>query len=286
MAKRLLLAALVLLSAGPARAAPAKLPEGPRILAADSASAEASPPLLLVQTTLNGEEACSVLSAGAGGPGLAEIAISKNETAETIFVADLGYDAALKARAVAIESQDGRIQWAIPVGWGSPSSFQKTRDGRPFGLMVTQDANVVARTRARGVCDEVTFRPAAGGAPVTVSFLVSSEGDSKPVFAPRVRTAAGTVFKVEGGEPNSGDGPLRGFALSGYVSRDGKKVALFFRTRGIWTDSADACRYFYSQAFGPIGFLTLSKFGPTFPAAIPPGAATPRALEMRIAGEE
>jgi hypothetical protein len=62
---------------------------------------------------LNGEEACSVLTAGAGGLGLAEIVISKNETAETLSVADLGYDAALKIRAVAIESKDGRVQWAI-----------------------------------------------------------------------------------------------------------------------------------------------------------------------------
>jgi hypothetical protein len=127
--------------------------------------------------------------------------------------------------------------------------------------MVTQDANIVARTRARGVCDEVTFRPTAGGAPVTLSFQASSEGDSKPVFAPRIQAAAGTIFKAEGGESGSGDGPLRGFALSGYVSRDGRKVALFFRARGVWTDSADACRYSYAQAFGPIGFLTLRSSG-------------------------
>lgn len=281
-----LFAVLFLGLAGSAPAAPEKPPEGPRILLSDYADAEARPPLLLVQTTLNGEEACSVLTAGAGAGGLAEIRVSRNETEETLFVADLGYDPALKTRAVAIESLDGRIQWTLPVARGTPASVHKTRDGRPFRLMVTQDANIVARTRARGVCDEVTLRPTAGGAPVTVSFQASSEGDPNPVFAPRVQTAAGTIFKSEGGETNSGDGPLRGFALSGYVTRDGKRIALFVRARGIWTDSGDACRYSYTQAFGPIAFLTLSKFGQVFPAAIPPGPATPRALDLRIAAEE
>src|SRR5262249_1105627 len=226
MGTRLLAAVLFLALAGLAPAAPEKGGEGWRIVAADYAAAGSSPPLLLVQTTLNGEEACSVLTAGAGGPGIAEILISKNETRETLFVADLGYDPALKTRAVAIESPDGRIQWAIPVGYGTPSSVHKTWEGRPFGLMVTQDPSIVARTRARGVCDEVTFRPAAGSAPATLTFQAISEGDSKPAFAPRIQASAGTIFKADGGETNPGDGPLRGFVLSGYVARDGKKVAL------------------------------------------------------------
>jgi hypothetical protein len=125
---------------------------------------------------------------------------------------------------------------------------------------------------------------------VTVAIEASAHseegGTSTPVFAPRVQTTAGTVFKALGSEADSGPGQLRGYAVAGYVSRDGKRVALAFKARAVWTDPEDGRQYYVTQAGPFVGFHQLLKYGFILNSFIKPGVATPYALDLRVVGDQ
>jgi hypothetical protein len=120
---------------------------------------------------------------------------------------------------------------------------------------------------------------------VAIEAAAHSEGGaSSPVFAPRVQTTAGTVFKALESETGSGPGQLRGYAVAGYVSRDGKSVALAFKARAVWTDLEDGRQYCFTQAGPQVGFVQLMKGGVILYSLIQPGVATPYALDLRVIG--
>lgn len=273
-------------------ALPETFRNSPRILLTDYSAAAAAPQPLLITTTHHGEELCSIARIGDSGGGVLEVPLSRSGGPEALVVADLGYDPILKMRSVALESEDGRfVQASSLAGDDAPVSIYKASDGGPVRLMVSQSSKLVARLREKVTCTDVAFEPFKGGAPVSVAMQASAlagKGAPTPVFAPRIQAAAGTVFKALGSEADSGDGQLRGYAVTGYVSRDGKRVALAFKARAVWTDPADGRQYYFTQAGSQIGFLPL-KNGALggFPASsIRPGVATARPLELRVSGQE
>ncbi len=273
-----------------AAAAPV-LPEtfrgAPRILLADYASAAANPPPLLISTTWNREEVCSIAKIGNEGGGLLEIPLSKTGGGESLVVADMGYDPVLKTRTIAVETADGSVKRAFALaGDDSPVSFYKELT---LGLVVSQSPGLVARYLKKGDCGQLVFQPARGGATVTVALVAAAHpegGVPSPVFAPRVQTTAGTVFKALGSEADAGPGLLRGYAVTGYVSRDGRSVALAFKARAVWTDPEDGRQYYFTQAGPQVGFVPLRKEGNTLMSSIQPGVATPNALDLRVFGGE
>jgi hypothetical protein len=99
------------------------------------------------------------------------------------------------------------------------------------------------------------------------------------------KTAAGTVFKALGSEVESGAGQLRGYAVTGYVSRDGKSVALAFKARAVWSFPEDKRSYYFTRNGNSVDFVPLTKAG-VLASTVAPGVATPRALELRVFGEE
>ena len=272
-------------AAGGGTVLPEKFREAPRILLSEYAAAAASPPPLLVSTKWNGEEVCSIAKIGNEGGGLLEIPLSKSGGPDALIVADLGYDPVLKTRTVALETADGSVRRAFSLAAeDSPVSLYKDLT---FRLLVSQSPRLVAKFLETGNCGQVAFQPARGGAPVTVTIEFAAHSESgalTPVFAPRVQTTAGTVFKAVGNESDSGPGQLRGYAVAGYVSRDGTSIALAFKAHAIWTDPEDGRQYRLTQP-GLADFhrlkrpLILNSF-------ILPGVATPNALDVRVSSGE
>jgi hypothetical protein len=267
---------------------PEKFRDAPRILLADYASAAANPPPLLISTTWNGEEVCSIAKIGKEGGGLLEIPLSKTGGPESLVVADMGYDPVLKTRTIALETADGSVKYAYCLAANdTPISLHKERSLR---LLVSQSPRLVARFLEKGDCGQLVFQPVRGGASVTVAIEAAAHseevGASTPLFAPRVQTTAGTVFKALGSEADSGSGLLRGYAVTGYVSRDGRSVALAFKARAIWTDPEDGRQYYFTQAGRHVGFHQLLKYGFILNSFIQPGVATPYALDVRVSGSE
>ncbi len=274
-----------------APALPERFRDAPRILLTEYAPAAASPPPLLITAARNGEVTCSIARIGSGGGGLLEVPLSKSGAPDALVVADMGYDPVWKSRTIALESVDGSFRNAFLLAvHGAPVSVYKTRDGQSVRLSVSQSPKLIARFVQRGDCADLVFQPSGGGAPVTVSVqasAISEGGTPSPVFSPRIHSTAGSVFKALGSETDSGVGVLRGYALTGYVSRDGKKVALAFKARAVWTDPEDGRQYYFTQTgIPPVQFFPLSKSGFVLPAAVQPGVATPYALELRVFGEE
>jgi hypothetical protein len=77
--------------------------------------------------------------------------------------------------------------------------------------------------------------------------------------------------------------PSDEFLLSAF--RDGKSVALAFKARAVWTDPEDKRQYYFTQGGNSVDFVPLTKSG-VLASTVPPGVATPRALELRVFGEE
>jgi hypothetical protein len=241
----------------------------------------------LISTTWNGEDVCSIARIGNEGGGLLEIPLSKSAGSEALVVADMGYDPVLKTRAIALETADGSVKLSYVLA-NEDKRISLLRE-RSLRLLISQAPTLVARFLEKGECGQLVFQPARGGAPVTVAIeaaVHSEEGGAwTPVFAPRVQTTAGSVFKALGNEADSGPGQLRGYAVAGYVSRDGKSVALAFKARAVWADPEDGRQYYFSQAGAQPGFVPLRAHGSTFPL-IQPGVATPYALDVRVSGGE
>jgi hypothetical protein len=281
-----LIASRVREAAAAAPVLPEKFREAPRILLADYASAAANPPPLLISTRWNGEDVCSIAKIGSEGGGVLEVPLSKSGRPETLVVADLGYDPVLRTRTIAVETVEGSVKYAIALKANdTPISLHKDRALR---LLVSQSPRLVARYLEGNECGQLVFQPARGGAPVTVAIqfdAVSEGGKPTPVFAPRLQTTAGTVFKAFGNDADSGPGQLRGYAVAGYVSRDGKKVALEFKARAVWTDPEDGRQYYLTQAAPQLGFRELKRSAITY-SLIRPGVATPHTLDVRLIGEE
>lgn len=282
-----LVASRVREAAAAAPALPEKFRGAPRILLSDYAAAAANPPPLLISTRWNGEDVCSIAKIGNEGGGLLEIPLSKSGGPEAIVVADMGYDPVLKTRTIALETSDGSMKYAYSLkADDTPISLYKERTLR---LLVSQSPRLVARYE-KGDCGQLVFQPARGGAPVTVAIeaVVHSEEGGAPtsVFAPRIQTTAGTVFKALGSEAGSGPGQLRGYAVAGYVSRDGKSLALAFKARAVWTDPEDGRQYYVTQAGPQVGFVPLRKYDFILNSFIQPGVATPYALDLRVVGEQ
>lgn len=279
-----LIASRVREAAAAAPALPEKFRDAPRVLLADYASAAANPPPLLISTTWNGEDVCSIARIGNEGGGLLEIPLSKANGSETLVVADMGFDPVLKTRTIALENADGSVRRAFALRANdSPVSFHKELSLR---LQVSQSAKLVARFLEKGDCGQLAFRPSRGGVPVTIALQAAAHSEAGapiPVFAPRLQTLAGTVFKALGGT-DSGPGQLRGLLVTGYVSRDGKYVALSFKARAVWTNPEDGHQYYFTQAGPQIGFVELRKDGVILYSLIPPGVATPNALDLRVIG--
>jgi hypothetical protein len=271
----------------PAPALPEKFRVAPRILLEDYASTAANPPPLLISTTWKGEKLCSIARVGDEGGGLLEVPLSKTGGPETLVFADLGYDPVLKTRTIALESPDGSVRNAFSLAADhAPVSLYKELTLR---LQVSQSPRLVARFLEKGDCGQLVFKPARGGAPVAVAIEAAahSEGGAPtPVFSPRLQTTAGTVFKALGNDTNSVPGQLRGYAVAGYVSRDGESVALAFKARAVWTDPRDRRQYCFTQAGPQVGFVQLRKDGVILYSLIQPGVATPNALDLRLTGGE
>ncbi len=271
-----------------APALPEKFRVAPRILLADYSSAAANPPALLISTTWNGEGTCSIAKIGNEGGGLLEILLSKTGGPEALVVADMGYDPVSRSRVIALEAMGGAVKKAAALGAQDAVSFDQRREGESLRVLLSQSPKLVARSIEKGDCGDVVFGSARGGALATVimqATAVSEAGVSSPVFSPRVQTMAGTVFKALGSEADSGPGQLRGFAVTGYVSRDGKSVALAFKARAVWTDPEDRRQYYFTQGGNAVDFVPLTRAG-VLASTVPPGVATPRALELRVFGEE
>jgi hypothetical protein len=283
-----LVASRVAEAAAAAPALPEKFREAPRVLLADYATAASNPPPLLISTTWNGEETCSIAKSGSGGGVLLEIPLSKTGNPEVLLVADMGYDPVSRSRVVALEALGGTVKRAAALGAQDAVSFDQKKEGESLRVLLSQSPKLVARSIEKGDCGDVSFGSARGGAPATVTMqatALSEGGVSSPVFSPRIQAAAGTVFKALGSEADSGAGQLRGYAVTGYVSRDGKSVALAFKARAVFTFPEDKRQYYFTQGSNAVDFVPLTKSG-VLASTVPPGVATPRALELRVFGEE
>jgi hypothetical protein len=274
-----------------APALPEKFREAPRILLADYASAAAAPPPLLVRVSGNGEEMCWIAGMARGG-GLLEIPLSAAaggrgvSDSTVLFVADMGYDPVSRTRVLAAETPGGSMKRTIVLDEkGSPVTFDFVREGKPLHALFSQAR--AATLPSDGECTGLRFRSDSGLAPVMVTMQADaiSDGGATPVFAPRIQTTAGSVFKALGSESDSGSGRLRGYAVSGYVSRDGKSVAMVFKARAVWTDPEDGKQYYFTQGGDTVDFVPLTKPG-VLASTVQPGVATARKLELRVNGQE
>jgi len=252
-----------------------------RILLSEYHRAASNPPLLFVRVTRGGAEACYQTNFRSGEGRLLEIPLPGSGAAGSVILALVDYDPIFKTSYVAIEGPEGKLERVFALGSGSVSF--SAGSGQEFLRVVT------STDLGSGSCLEGTLRGSAVG-PSLVSLRLEGRSvgkSSRILVAPRVQSKTGAIFKTLSGGPDPDTSEQRGFVVAGYLSRDGKAVALLFKARANWTDPRDGQEYYFTQSAidRESRFVTLTREG-AVAARIPPGVATADPVELRVYGEE
>jgi hypothetical protein len=248
--------------------------DAPRMPIEDFSRAKKDAPPLIVRTG-GADSPCHVADFGEHGSLLQLLVPSTPEKA--VILADLGYDPIARTRYIAVDMVGRASRRLAAIELGGNSYFGL---GDSAGLHLSMPADRDTSQCLRDMAAPELIK----GRPVTVQIFgqaIRPGEEPTVVVAARLGALPGTTVSAFSG-PDPATGELRGFVVSGYVSRDGTAIALVCKARTVWTDPADGRQYYYTQTG-----QTWSKFLPlkkeeTLATTIPPGAATPDPIEVRV----
>jgi hypothetical protein len=258
--------------------APEKVRDWPRIPIAEVRQATSNLPQLFVRTRWNGVESCARLEFPEGERPTISVRLSEDPSAPVLYVTQFEVDPVSKKRYLAL---DGAMRGVLATG-GQLTSTREIKDhsGRLF-VLVTDRALEPCRVQAQR--DEPPQRD------VQVSFVAREAGPDGPgrvVMSPSLSVRAGTTVKARSGGQDAETGQQRELVLAAYVSRDGSWVAAVMTATAIWVDPRDGGEYYYTQPSEVAGEPFSIGRDSRRVATLPPGAATPRGIELTLLGRE
>ncbi|HMA18677.1 MAG TPA: hypothetical protein VKS03_09580 [Thermoanaerobaculia bacterium] len=262
---------------------PDTLRTAPRIPLAEYHKAASDPPPLFIRLEHNGATACYQTDFGSGEGRLLEVPVPGKDASGTVVVALVDFDPITRTSYIAVESPGGGIQRLFALAAGVVSFASNSSDG-PVRVVTS----TIAPSRA---CPSATLRHSAADTPLVVVRLegktVGDGPSAKVLFAPRVQTKAGAVFKTFSGGPDPDSGEQKGFVVAGYLSRDGRAAGFLLKARATWTDANDGKEYYFTQSFvdPESRFVPLTRKG-VVAGRLSPGVATSEPVELRVYGEE
>jgi hypothetical protein len=259
--------------------APEKVRDAPRIPIAEVRQATASLPPLFIRTRWNGIESCARLEFPEGERPTISVPLSEDPSAPILYVTQFDVDPVSKKRYIAL---DGAMRGVLPVGGQFTSTREIKNDTGRIFVLVTDRALEPCKPQAQR--DEPPQRD------VQVSFLARESGPDGPgrlLMSPNLSVRAGTTVKARSGGQDAESGQQRELVLAAYVSRDGTWVAVVMTATAIWVDPRDGGEYYYTQPSEVAGGEP-SLFGrdSRLVATLPPGAATPKGIELMLVGRE
>lgn len=262
---------------------PEEFRNAPRILLSDYHREASNSPPLFVRVKWNGSDTCYRANFAEGVGRVLDIALPGSDRGESVAIAQADYDPISRTRFVAVEALQGEIQRLFVLGTQHAVSVSFTRGSDSLRVLLSNAAGSEA-------CQDLTPRTFLGPTLVTVRLEGTSVTVGKPrklLFGARLQTKTAGVVKTlsAGAEPESGQ--VRGFAVAGYVSADGKAIALLFKARAVWTDPKDDREYYFTQSTTTpeSEFLPLTRDG-RVAATLSPGVANPETVELRVSAEE
>jgi hypothetical protein len=232
---------------------------------------------------LNGAEACYRANFGLGQGKLLDVPLTFAERKETVIVAQVDYDPISRTRYIAVEALGGEIRRLFALGLQNAVSFTSAHGEDSLRVLL-------ANSPGTEHCEDLNPRDSVGASFVTVRMVGTTLAGGKPsntIFAARLQAKSGSIVKTLSGFADPQSGQQRGFAVAGYVARDGKSIALLFKARAVWTDPKNGEQYYFTQSrtTPETEFLPLTRDG-CVAATISPGVATAETVELRVSGEE
>jgi len=207
------------------------------------------------------------------------VPLSEEAGAPILYVTQFDVDAVSKTRYLAL---DGAMKGVLPAGGRQVTTRETKDEGGSLYVLVTE--------RPSEPCKSQTRREEPQRRDVLLEFVARETGPDGPgeiVMAPRLSVAAGTTVKMRSGAQDADTGQQRELILAAYVSRDGTWVAAVMTATAIWVDPRDGGEYYYTQPSSVVGgepaYLGRDS---RLVATLPPGAATPRAIELTLVGRE
>jgi len=247
--------------------APKGLPAGPRLSVEDYSAAAAAAKPLFVRARPSGAGSCMRVDFQKGGG----FEVPLPDSAEAAVVTQFGWDPVTRTRFVAVE-----------VPGASPKAFALV-DSRSLSLEAGGEwTSSDPRGRACGDVASSAPTPRGGSHPGAVLRLdVSEEGGAPVITGHKLHTVGGQGFSLRGGSMGVG-GQHDEAILFGYLSSDGKSIAVALMATSIRTDPRDGREYVYSQVSSAdsVRFTTLAA-EPALLAVLPAGPARERPLELR-----
>jgi type II secretion system GspD-like secretin len=258
----------------------------PRILLSDYHREASNPPPLFVRVKWNGSDSCYRANFAEWSVGrLLDIALPGSDTADSVAIAQVDYDPISRTRFVAVEALQGEIRRMLVLGTQHAVSVSSTRGSDSLRVLLSS-------TAGSETCRDLTPRSSLGATFVSVRLEGTSVSAGRPrklLFAARLRTKTASVVKTMSAGAESESGQVRGFVVAGYVSADGKAIALLFKARAVWTDPKDDREYYFTQSTTTpeSEFVPLTRDG-RVAATLSPGVGvgTHETVELRVSGGE
>lgn len=254
-----------------------------RILLSEYHKAASNPPPLIVRVTWRGRERCYRANFRKGEGRLLEVPLTGSDETGSLVIALVDYDPILQTSYFAVEGPGGGLARVFALGRGS-ISFSSGSGDDVLRVVTSTDA-------ASSSCTEHALADSAVGTSLAVVRMegrsVAEGKPSRVLFAPRVQTKAGAIFKTFSGGADPDSGEHRGFVVAGYLARDGKAAALLFKARSTWTDPKDGQEYYFTQSVvdPESRFIPLTRQG-VVALKLSPGVGTDAPVELRVFGEE
>ena len=241
---------------------------GARIPVEDFASSSSKMKPLFFRVRANGVESCSRIDVEKGGtfevpvPGLADPAL----------VTQFGWDAASRTRFVAVE-----MPGAAPAARALAETEGSTFDLQ--GPNGTTGWSILPRVLDRA-CPGVAGPAQRPTKERSVIRMEVTEPGGPVVMAPQVNTFSGMAFSMRSGAMGA-TGQHDETVIFGYLSADGRSLAVALQATAIRTDPQDGKEYVYSQV-SPSRSVRFTSIGadPTVLTVLPRGPAREKPLEL------
>ncbi len=190
-----------------------------------------------------------------------------------------GYEPVSKVHYFVLEY--GNASAALAIGPAQPVAY--TDEDFPGGLKV-----ILSEKPRDGCQDVLSARPGSSDKdaryPGIQVLSPGNDGASEVVMAPKVALRPGTGFFISSEVQDDKTGQHRQLGVRGYLTRDGRSLAVILTARAIWRDPADGQEYYYVQPEKPDIGMRLHTLTPEgeIVGRLSAGVATPRPLELKV----
>jgi hypothetical protein len=251
---------------------------GPRIPVEEYSNAFRSSSPLLVRVSMNGASSCALVSFERFGSWRVEV-----PGQDGLVVSQFGWEPVSRTRFLALEGPGFARAIALSDANANIGTGEVRNQRGSFAFSIVPVTKLDASGRTEPCGEPIPLRSAGRNLRIRLEVRERrEEGLTVIGGSPTIGALQGTAFSSRSGVADE-FGQHREYVLYGFLSNDGKSIAVTMTASATWRDPADGREYVYSQVpasqnlfFEPVG-NELQRV-----SELPRGAALMRGLELAV----